>query len=31
MQKNINVKNVKQYAKKVSMYIKNHKVTSNCI
>ena len=29
MSKNINVKNVKEYAKKVIMYIKNHKVTSN--
>ena len=29
MQKNINVKNVKEYVKKVNIYTKNHKVTSN--
>ena len=29
MKKNINVKNVKEYVKKVNIYIKNHKVTSN--
>ena len=29
MQKNKNVKNVKEYVKKVNIYIKNYKVTSN--
>ena len=29
MQKNINVKNVKEYEEKVNIYIKNYKVTSN--
>ena len=29
MKKNINVKNVKEHVKNVSIYIKNHKVTSN--
>ena len=29
MQKNINVKNVKEYVKKVNIYMKNFKVTSN--
>ena len=29
MQKNINVKTVKEYVKNVNIYIKNHKVTSN--
>ena len=29
MQKNINVKNVKESVKNVNIYIKNHKVTSN--
>ena len=28
MQKNINVKNVKEYVKKLDIYIKNYKVTS---
>ena len=29
MQKNIKVKHVKEYVKKVNVYIKNYKVTSN--
>ena len=29
MQKNINVKNVKEYEEKVNIYIKNYKVTCN--
>ena len=29
MQKIINVKNVKEYVKKLNRYIKNYKVTSN--
>ena len=29
MQKNINAKNVKEYVKKVNIYMKNFKVTSN--
>ena len=29
MQKNVNVKNVKKDVKKVNIYIKNYKVTSN--
>ena len=29
MQKNINVKNVKEYVKKLDIYIKNNKVISN--
>ena len=29
MQKNINVKNIKEYVKKVDIYIKNYKITSN--
>ena len=31
MQKNINVKNVKEHEKKIKIYIKNYKVTSNRI
>ena len=29
MQKNINVQNVEEYVKKVNIYIKNYKITSN--
>ena len=29
MQENINVKNVKEYVKKINIYIYNYKVTSN--
>ena len=29
MQENVNVKNVKEYVRKVNIYIKNYKVTSN--
>ena len=28
-QKNVNVKNVKEYVRKVNIYIKDYKVTSN--